>query len=108
MRDYFLCEDFVMSYIFPIESYAGDPIELVPVIASYDAQGHIRPLYVRIKGERYKVENYWEKSIFGNNIDFNATLSKDNKLYKLILTYHIRETTWSIPKYLVEPKNSRK
>ena len=24
-----------MSYIFPIESYGGDPIELVPVIASY-------------------------------------------------------------------------
>jgi len=91
-----------MSYIFPIESYGGDPIELVPVIASYDTEGRIKPLYVRIKDERYKVISYWVKSSFSNNIDFNVTLSKDDRIYKLILTYHIRETTWSIPKYLVK------
>lgn len=32
-----------MRYIFPIESYAGDPIQLVPVIASYDTEGHVKP-----------------------------------------------------------------
>ena len=31
-----------MSYIFPIESYAGDPIQLVPVIASYDTEGQVK------------------------------------------------------------------
>lgn len=93
-----------MSYVFPIESYGGDSIELVPVIASYDTEGHVKPLYVRIKGERYKVENYWIKaSSCSNNIDFNVTLSKDDKKYKLILTYHLRETAWTIPKYLVKP-----
>ena len=92
-----------MSYVFPIDSYGGDPIELVPVIASYDTKGHIKPLYVRIKNEKYRVENYWIKSVnFSNNIDYNVTLSKDNRTYKLILTYHIRETAWSIPKYLVK------
>lgn len=92
-----------MSYIFPIESYAGDPIELVPVIASYDSEGHIKPLYVRIKDERYKVINYWIKTSCGNNIDFNCTLSLNDRTYKLMLTYHIRETAWSIPMYLVKP-----
>lgn len=92
-----------MSYIFPIESYAGDPIELVPVIASYDTEGHVKPLYVRINNDRYKVENYFVKYSFGNNIDFNCTLSLENRTYKLILTYHIRETAWSVPKYLVKP-----
>lgn len=92
-----------MSYIFPIDSYAGDPIELVPVIASYDTEGHIKPLYVRINDDRYKVENYWIKYSCGNNIDYNCTLSRDGRIYKLILTYHIRETAWSIPKYLVRP-----
>lgn len=92
-----------MSYVFPIDSYGGDPIELVPVIAAYDTKGHIKPLYVRIKNEKYRVENYWIKSVnFSNNIDYNVTLSKDNRTYKLILTYHIRETAWSIPKYLVK------
>jgi len=92
-----------MSYMYPLESYAGDPVELVPVIASYDTQGRIRPLFVRINSEEYKVENYWEKYSCGNNVDYNCTLSRENRTYKLILTYHIRETTWSIPKYLVKP-----
>ena len=87
--------------IFPLESYGGDPIELVSVIASYDTLGRIKPLYVRIKDERYKVINYWIKSSFCNNINFNVTLSKDDITYKLILTYHLRETAWTIPKYLV-------
>lgn len=91
-----------MSYIFPIESYGGDPIELVPVIASYDTEGRVKPLYVRINDERYKVEYYWVKSSAGNNIEYNVTVSKDGRTYKLILTYHIRETSWSIPKYLVK------
>lgn len=91
-----------MSYIFPIESYGSDPIELVPVIASYDTQGRIRPLYVRIRDDRYKVENYWIKRSIANTIDFNVTLSKGDMIFKLILTYHLRETAWTIPKYLVQ------
>lgn len=91
-----------MNYILPIESYGGDPIELVPVIASYDTEGHIKPLYVRIKGEKYKIINYWVKSSFVNTIDYNVTLLRNDQTYKLILTYHLRETTWSIPKYLVK------
>jgi len=91
-----------MSYIFPIESYGGDPIELVPVIASYDTEGRVKPLYVRINDDKYKVENYWTRYSAGNNIDYNVTISKDNMTYKLVLTYHIRETAWSIPKYLVK------
>ena len=92
-----------MSYVFPIESYGGDPVELVPVIASYDTQGRIKPLYVRINGDKYKVENFWTKNGALNCINYNVTLSKDNRIYKLILTYHIRETAWTIPKYSVRP-----
>lgn len=94
-----------MSYIFPLESYAVDPVELVPVIASYNTEGRVKPLYVMINDERYKVENYWEKSTIYNNIDFNVSLSKDDRIYKLILTYHIRETAWTIPKYMVAKAN---
>ena len=91
-----------MSYIFPIEGCGCDPIELVPVIAAYDTEGRVKPLYVRIKDEKYKVENYWVKSTnFANSIDFNVTLSKGDMTYKLILTYHLRETAWSIPKYIM-------
>ena len=93
-----------MAYdtVFPLESYGGDPIELVSVIASYDTLGRVRPLYVGIKEERYKVINHWIKNSFANNIDFNVTLLKDDITYKLILSYHLRETAWTIPKYLVK------
>ena len=29
-------------------SYDYAPVEIIPVIASFDSEGHIRPLYVRI------------------------------------------------------------
>lgn len=92
-----------MSYSFPLESYCGDPVEVVPVIASYDTDGRVKPLYVRISENEYKVENCWIKpSIAGNSLDFNCSLLRDNRVYKVVLTYHIRETTWTIPKYLVK------
>lgn len=92
-----------MSYTFPLESYCGDPVEVVPVIASYDTEGRVKPLYVRISDNEYKIESCWIKpSIAGNNLDFNCSLSRDNRIYKVVLTYHIRETTWTIPKYNVQ------
>jgi len=91
-----------MSYVFPLESYGGDPIELVPVIASYDGQGHIKPLFVRINDNKYKIESSWIKYGSVNTIDFHATLSMDDRAYVIVLTYHIRECVWTIPKYLVK------
>lgn len=91
-----------MSYVFPLESYGGDPIEIIPVIASYDGEGHIRPLYARINDEKYKVESSWVRSDSLNNIDYHCKLSRDNLTYVIIITYHIRECVWTIPKYLVD------
>ena len=92
-----------MSYTFPLESYNGNPVELVSVIASYDTEGRMKPLYVRINDERYKIESCWIKpSICGDILDYNCTLVRDDRIYKVIMTYHIRETTWTIPKYLLD------
>lgn len=91
-----------MGYTFPLESYGGDPVELVPVIASYDGEGHIRPLYVRINDDKYQVISSWLKSSFANCMDFHCTLSRDNRKYSVVMTYHIRETVWTIPKYLAK------
>ena len=92
-----------MSYILPTESYGSDPIVSVPVIASYDAEGHVKPLFIRINNEKYKVENYWVRASSGNNMDYNVTLSRNNITYRLKLTYHLRETIWSVSGYLTMP-----
>ena len=33
-----------MSCVIPIESYNSDPIEIVPVIATYDTEGNLKPV----------------------------------------------------------------
>jgi len=90
-----------MGYVFPLESYGGDPIELIPVIASYDGEGHIKPLYARINDEKYQVASCWLRSNSLNNLDYHCKLIKDNQTYMIVMTYHIRECVWTIPKYLV-------
>jgi len=88
-----------MSYVFPLESYGGDPVEVIPVIASYDGEGHIKPLYVRIRNDRYKVESCWVKSDSLNNVDYHCKLSLDAHIYVIVITYHIRECVWTMPVY---------
>lgn len=36
-------------------SFDYKPVDIIPVIASFDSDGHIAPLYVRIEGESYKM-----------------------------------------------------
>lgn len=91
--------DKFMQDVFPLKSYGGDPIELVPVIASYDSEGHVKPLYVRINNERYKVESYWIKSNSLNNVNYHCKLSLGGHTYIIVLTHHIRECVWTIPQY---------
>ena len=75
-----------------------EPVFAVPVIASFDAEGHIKPLYVRLGEERYKVYSYWVKSRFANNVEFNCQLQKDDRLIPALLKYYNQESVWVIPK----------
>ena len=44
-----------MSQILSSNSHDYLPMQIVPVIASFNDDGQIKPLYVGINGERYKV-----------------------------------------------------
>ncbi len=46
------------------------PVIFIPVIASFNEDGQIKPLYVGIDGECCKVESYFEKRSFFNQIEF--------------------------------------
>lgn len=74
------------------------PSDIVPVIASFDAEGHIAPLYVRIDGNALKIESYWASSIYRNVVEFRCKVSDNGYLKPLLLCFHRQEGMWTIPR----------
>ena len=74
------------------------PNDIVPVIASFDSEGHIAPLYVRINGESCRVKSYWVSATFRNSIDFKCKVIHGDYLKPLALTYHVQANMWTIAK----------
>lgn len=70
--------------------------ELIPVIASFDDSGHIRPLYVRINDKAYHVHSYWVKYAFSNITQFQCKIEDQDTLRPLLLSYYHREGVWGI------------
>lgn len=87
-----------MSAVISYTSYDYKPITIVPVIASFDTDGHIAPLYVRINGESYKVDSFWTSCKFANSIEFHCKLIDHDIRKPLLLTYYKAEDIWAIPR----------
>ena len=78
-------------------SYDYQPVECVPVIASFDSDGHIAPLYVRIDGRALKVDSYWmRQSSFRNIITFSCKVIDGSSLRPVAVEYHLRECVWTV------------
>lgn len=80
------------------QSYDHSPIMIVPVISSFDTEGHVKPLYVRINGVSLKIHSFWLKPSFSGTIEFNCKVIDHGCLKPLALTFHKMEGVWSIPK----------
>lgn len=87
-----------MPSITSYSSFDIEPNMVVPVIASFDSEGHVKPLYVRIGDLSLKVESSWLKPSFMNCMEFHCRVIDGGCLKPLILTYHQRESTWVIPR----------
>jgi hypothetical protein len=68
----------------------------VPVIASFDSDGHIAPLYVRISGTSCKVHSFWVNNRFANQVEFHCQVIDHDTLRPLLLTYYKPEDVWAI------------
>ena len=68
---------------------------IVPVIASFDSEGRIKPLYVRIYGASYKIDSSVMHTNFINTIDFNCKVIDGDSIKPLLLTFHRKEGVWS-------------
>lgn len=86
-----------MSQILSINSHDYLPVTIIPVIASFNDDGQIKPLYLGINSERYKVESYWIRRSFTNQIEFCCKIIINGTLRPIIITYYINECIWTIP-----------
>ena len=88
-----------MSQILSLNSHDYLSMQIVPVIASFNSDGQIKPLFVGLNGERYKIDSYWVGQCFSNQIIFHCKVITGDTLRPLILTYYMHECIWTIPNH---------
>lgn len=74
-------------------------LTIVPVIASFDTNGNIKPIYVRINNESLKIIsaiNYSESTF--NVVEYSCKVIDGDYIKPLSLTYHAQDRIWTISK----------
>lgn len=75
----------------------------VDVIAVFDKEGNIRPLYVKLQGhDSVKVEKVYKigNAPFagsGNILEYDCGYVVDDTMRKFCLYYHVHEHCWTVP-----------
>lgn len=67
----------------------------VPVIASFNAEGELRPLYFSVEGLRLKVDNirFTDKRMC-DIIEFRCEVTFIDRVQSVTLRYHKRQGRW--------------
>lgn len=86
-----------MSGFVSYTSFDLSTTSVVPVIASFDSEGHICPLYVRIGRNSYKINSYFVHSRYSNTTEFRCKITDGDFERPLQLTYYSVEGMWTIP-----------
>ena len=73
-------------------------LQVVPVISSFDCDGNIFPLYVRIDGQSLKVYNARRVDSTIQIIHFNCEVMDYDRVTSIKLSYHIGDLVWSTPR----------
>ena len=72
-------------------------IEIVPVIAGFDENGKVIPIYVKIQGKKLKVTEFWVKSKFAGISEYHCKIMNGDTEFPLLLSYYNEESLWVIP-----------
>lgn len=72
-------------------------LKIVPVISSFDKEGKITPLYVRIDGEPLKIYNAYLSNSTFSLLHFKCEVMVKDCVHPLILMYHVNDHKWSMP-----------
>lgn len=87
-----------MSKIITYHAFDYKKVTMVPVIASFDTDGNILPLYVRIHGNSLKIQSSRVHRVLSNIIEFHCKVIDYNCLKPLVLSYYQAENVWVIPR----------
>ena len=72
-------------------------LKVVPVISSFDCDGNIKPLYVRIGGNSLKIYNAYLAESNCSIFTFRCEIMDHDTVKPLKLSYHVNNFLWSIP-----------
>ena len=72
-------------------------IKLVSVISSFDCEGNIIPLYVRIGKESLRIYNAYQCGSTFRILNFNCQVMDHDRVKPLKLSYHKADLVWSMP-----------
>ena len=89
-----------MSVITSGQSYDHTSMVLVPVIAAFDTQGHIKPLYVRLNKEPCRISACWVGKSHSGIMTFHCKLMDGNYEKTLLLTFYPAEQIWGVSEKL--------
>ena len=66
----------------------------LPVIASFDAKGDVKPLYLRIEGDRYQVLNCTYRGFLATHHIFDVTIENYGRKVPISLGFWPKECIW--------------
>lgn len=73
-------------------------LTITPVIASFDSDGHMKPLYVRIDGSSFKIQSSFVKSCYSDILEFSCQIIDREYVKSLSLTYFPHDRVWAMQK----------
>lgn len=68
--------------------------KMIPVIASFDAQGNIRPLYARINGLDYKILSSVSIQATREYVGFECRIEDYGRIKKFELFFSLEARVW--------------
>lgn len=66
----------------------------LPVIASFDSKGNVRPLYLRIEGERYQVLSCVDRGLMVTHHVFDVSIENYGRRVPVTLGFWVKECIW--------------
>lgn len=77
------------------DSFDKSSMTVVPVIASFDTKGKIKPLYVRIQEKSLRIVSCWSRQEF-LVIKYHCKVELDEYVNDIILIYHPEHSFWTV------------
>lgn len=73
-------------------------LRTVPVISTFDGNGNVLPLYVKLEGETFKIYNaYVSESTFQILTFKGEVMAQNNTVKQITLNYFLNDLIWCIP-----------